>query len=79
MLVAFRFGQNILRVPHDTLESLMRSGDMEIMLRAAAHVMSQEAPVLQLQQPCHVFGDIHGNFSDLKVSGMRACESTACN
>ena len=45
---------------------------MEIMLRAAAHVMSQEAAVLQLQQPCHVFGDIHGNFSDLKVSSACA-------
>ena len=36
------------------------------MLKAAAELCSHEPAVLQLQQPCHIFGDIHGNFSDLK-------------
>lgn len=57
-------GQKVWQVPAETLKH--HFDDIVVMLHAAAKICSQEPAVLQLQQPCHVFGDIHGNFSDLK-------------
>jgi hypothetical protein len=57
-------GQRVWQVPSSTLNRMF--DDVQVMLRAAAELCSLEPAVLQLQQPCHIFGDIHGNFSDLK-------------
>jgi hypothetical protein len=57
-------GQSVWQVPADTLNR--HFNDIIVMLKAAAETCSEEPAVLKLQQPCHVFGDIHGNFSDLK-------------
>jgi hypothetical protein len=57
-------GQKVWQVPAETLKH--HFDDIVVMLNAAAKICSQEPAVMQLQQPCHVFGDIHGNFSDLK-------------
>ncbi len=54
----------MLYVPATTLNHLF--DDIQDMLKAASELCSIEPAVLQLQQPCHIFGDIHGNFSDLK-------------
>ena len=33
---------------------------------SAKSIFTQEQRVCKVSQPCHIFGDIHGNFSDLK-------------
>ncbi len=55
---------NFEQVPASTLNR--HFDDIVVMLKAAAKICSKEPAVLKLQQPCHIFGDIHGNFSDLK-------------
>ena len=57
-------GQKLWRVPADTFRRSY--ADIVAMLKAAAVLCSQEPAVVQLQQPVHVFGDIHGNLNDLK-------------
>ena len=57
-------GQRVWQVPTATLTR--HFDDIVVMLQAAAVTCSEEPAVVRLQQPCHVFGDIHGNFSDLK-------------
>ena len=57
-------GQMVWQVPADTFSQ--HFNDIVVMLKAAAETCSGEPAVVRLQQPCHVFGDIHGNFSDLK-------------
>jgi hypothetical protein len=57
-------GQTLWRVSAATLQANFDS--IVLVIQAAASIFSQEPTVVQLQQPCHVFGDIHGNFSDLK-------------
>jgi hypothetical protein len=53
--------------------------DIVVMLHEAALLCAQEPAVLKLQQPCHIFGDIHGNYSDLKSAPSISPKSKVCN
>lgn len=39
---------------------------IETVLEEAQRIFKEEDRVCQVPQPCHIFGDIHGNFIDLK-------------
>mgnify|MGYP002631703067 CR=1 FL=1 len=41
-------------------------GDLKQLLQQAIAILQTEATVVDLPAPCKVFGDIHGQFTDLK-------------
>lgn len=51
-------GQTMFKIPTTSLMKML--DQVQAVVNAAAECFAREATVLRLQQPCFVFGDIHG-------------------
>ncbi len=59
-------GQTMFRIPETSLMNMLDK--IEAVVNAAAECFAREETVLRLQQPCFVFGDIHGELMRLLQS-----------
>ena len=59
-------GQTMFKIPESSLMAMLK--DIETVVTAATECFVLEETVLRMQQPCFVFGDIHGALMHLLQS-----------